>query len=81
MQTNWANAPRHERSKYCQEMAKKRRQHKAAETAAQAQAETFTAYSVELEMVEVFKYLGRFIRHDDNDDQAVRSNLGKARGG
>lgn len=79
MQTNFASAPRHERSKYCQEGAERRRQHKAAEAAAQALDETFTAYGVELEMVEVFKYLGRSIRFDDNDAQAVRINLGKAR--
>ena len=40
---------------------------------------TFTAYGDELERVEVFKYLGRLMSMDDNDTQAVRSNLRKAR--
>ena len=41
--------------------------------------ETFTAYGVTLERVESFKYLGRTIRYDDNDTQAARNNLRKAR--
>ena len=40
---------------------------------------TFTAYGDELERVEVFKYLGRLMSMDDNDIQAVRSNMRKAR--
>jgi hypothetical protein len=39
----------------------------------------FTAYGEKLERVEVFKYLGRLLSFDDNDIQAVRSNLKKAR--
>ena len=39
----------------------------------------FTAYDEELERVEVFRYLGRLLAYDDNDLQAVRSNLKKAR--
>jgi hypothetical protein len=39
----------------------------------------FTAYGAELERVEVFKYLGRLLAYDDNDNQAVRGNLKKAR--
>ncbi|KAL7523456.1 hypothetical protein ACHAXR_000188, partial [Thalassiosira sp. AJA248-18] len=39
----------------------------------------FTAYGVELERVEVFKYLGRLLTYEGNDIQAVRSNLMKAR--
>ena len=39
---------------------------------------TFTAYGVELDRVEVFKYLGRLLGMDDNDLQAVRANLKKA---
>ena len=30
--------------------------------------------------MEVFKYLGRLLAHNDNDSQAVRGNLKKARG-
>jgi hypothetical protein len=33
----------------------------------------------ELQRVEVFKYLGRLLLHDDNDTQAMRANLAKAR--
>ena len=40
---------------------------------------TFYAYEEELERVEVFKYLGRLIAFDDDDTQAVRGNLAKAR--
>ena len=39
----------------------------------------FTAYGEELEMVDVFKYLGRLIAMDDIDNQAIRSNMRKAR--
>ncbi len=40
----------------------------------------FTAYREELEQVEVFKYLGWLIADDDANNQAMRSNLRKARG-
>jgi len=33
-----------------------------------------------MECVEVFKYLGRLLAFDDNDSQAGRTNLKKARG-
>ena len=79
MQTNFSNAPRHEQSEYCQAMTQKRCQHKNAEAAAKAQDESFSAYGVELETVDSFKYLGRLLRYDDNDAMAIRSNLGKAR--
>ncbi len=39
----------------------------------------FTAYEEDLERVEVFKYLGRLLTYDNNDSQATRSNLKKAR--
>ena len=37
------------------------------------------AYGEALELVEVFKYLGRLITFNDDDIQAVRGNLKKAR--
>ena len=37
------------------------------------------AYGEELELVEVFKYLWRLITFNDDDTQAVRGNLKKAR--
>ena len=39
----------------------------------------FYAYGEDLERVEVFKYLGRLIAFDDDDTQAVRGSLVKAR--
>ncbi len=41
---------------------------------------TFSANGEELERVEVFKYLSWLISHDDADNQAMRSNLRRARG-
>jgi hypothetical protein len=39
----------------------------------------FFAYGEELKWVKVFKYLGRLLLYDDNDTQAMRGNLAKAR--
>ena len=50
----------------------------AAADAARALNVVFTAYDVELERVEVFKYLGRLLAMDDNDVKAIRANLKKA---
>ena len=47
--------------------------------AARAADESFTAYGVMLDQVEAFKYLGRTIRSDNNDAQAVSDNLRKAK--
>jgi hypothetical protein len=55
-------------------------QYAAAEHAHKALQQTFKAFRAELERVEVFKYLGRLLAYDDNDAQAVRGNLKKARG-
>jgi hypothetical protein len=64
----------------CQEGFNHKRQHKAAADSFRALDQSFTAYGEELERVEVFKYLGRLLAsYDDNDAQAVRSNLKKAR--
>ena len=40
----------------------------------------FSANGDELERVEIFKYLGWLILHDDANNQAMQSNLKKARG-
>ncbi len=54
-------------------------QHEIAATAQQSLQTHFYAYGEELERVEVFKYLGRLLAYDDNDTQAIRANLAKAR--
>ena len=54
-------------------------QHEATVDAARALEVQFTVYGEELERVEVFKYLGRLLAFDDNDVQAMRCNLKKAR--
>ncbi len=52
---------------------------KAAETTRVALTQLFTAYGDELERVEVFEYLGWLLAYDDNNTQAMRGNLKKAR--
>ncbi len=54
-------------------------QHEAAETARIALSQSFTAYGDKHERVEVFKYLGQLLAYDDNNTQAMRANLAKAR--
>ena len=54
-------------------------QRKAVSDSAKALKAKFFAYGVELERVEVFKYLGRLIAHNDEDTQSVHSNLKRAR--
>jgi hypothetical protein len=54
-------------------------QHEAAETTRVALVQSFTAYGDKLERLEVFKYLGRLLAYNDNDTQAMRANLRKAR--
>ena len=64
----------------CEGGVARKEQQAAAERAHLSLQQTFTAYGEDLERVEVFKYLGRLLAYDDNDSQAVRSNLKKARG-
>ena len=40
----------------------------------------FTVHGDVLERIEVFKYLGRLLAQDDDDAQAIRQQLRKARG-
>jgi hypothetical protein len=70
---------RHRHTRLCQEGWDKKKQHEAAEAAQIALTRTFTAYGEDLERVEVLKYLGRLVAYDDNDSQAMRSNLKTAR--
>ena len=67
----------HQSLKTCKNMHAAKLQRKAVSDSAKALEAKFFAYGVELERVEVFKYLGRLIAHDDEDTQAVRSNLEK----
>ena len=60
-------------------MTKTRQQREAVEKVASAMDVKFTAYGEELEGVDLFKYLGKLTSFDDNDIQAIRSNLKKAR--
>ena len=69
----------HHSSKTCKVMHAAKLQRKAVSDSAKALEAKFFAYGVELERVEVFKYLGRLITYDDEDTQAVRGNLKKAR--
>ena len=79
MQVNFARAPNHERSATCKRMGERFQQHFNAEIASRALEETFTAYGIELERVEVFKYLGRHLSYADSDAPTICKNLGKAR--
>ena len=56
-----------------------RLQRKAVSDSDGAMDAKFYAYGEELERVGSFKYLGRLIAFDDDDTQAVRGNLAKAR--
>ncbi len=70
----------HHRTELYQRGWERKRQHAAAVRSQEALERSFTAYGEELEIVEVFKYLGRLISYDDANNQAMRSNLRKARG-
>ncbi len=69
----------HYETALCRDGVARRVQHAAAERVHLSLSQTFTAYGKELERVEVLKYLGRLLAYDNNDAQAVRGNLKKAR--
>ncbi len=71
--------PRHQYSKECQVGVERRRQRETAISSALALRQQFTVHGDVLEHVEVFKYLGRMMAQDDNDIQAIRAQLRKAR--
>jgi hypothetical protein len=64
----------------CQRGWERKCQHEAAAWSKRPLEHTLSVNGEELERVEVFKYLGRLISHDDADTQAMRSNLRKAHG-
>jgi hypothetical protein len=58
----------------------RRHQRDMAVRSALALRQQFTVHGDVLERVEVFRYLGRLLSQDDDDIQAVRNQLRKARG-
>jgi hypothetical protein len=70
----------HYENALCKDGVARKAQHAAVERMHLALLQMFTAYSEELERVEVFKYLGRLLAYNDNDTQAERNNLKKAQG-
>ena len=81
MQPNFVTAPNpnpnndHEQSQACERMGTKFQQHVNTEVATRALEETSTAYGVDLERVQVFKYLGMNSAYADSDAQAIRKKF------
>jgi hypothetical protein len=71
--------PRHMQTKECQVGVERRKQRETAISSALALRQQFTVRGDVLERVEVYKYLGRMMAQDDDDIQAVRAQLRKAR--
>ena len=69
----------HQGTKACRAMHAAKLQQEAVSNSAAALDEKFCTYGEELEWVEVFKYLGQLIAFDNEDTQAVRGNLKRAR--
>jgi hypothetical protein len=70
----------HQTTKECQVVIERKQQREAAATSALALRQQFSVHGEALERVEVFKYLGRLLAQDDDDIQAIRAQLRKARG-
>jgi hypothetical protein len=79
MQVNPA-FPRHIRTKECQVGVERRAQRESAVASALALRRQFTVHEDALERVEVYKYLSRLLAQDDDNAQAIRQQLRKARG-
>jgi hypothetical protein len=71
--------PAHINTKECQAGMERRHQLDMAIRLALALCQQFTIQDQVLERVDVFKYLGRLLSQDNNDVQAVRAQLCKAR--
>ena len=70
----------HQNTKECQVGVERKQQREAAVTLALALRQQFLVHGEALEQVEVFKYLGRLLAQDDDDLQAIRNQMRKARG-
>ncbi len=79
MQVNPAY-PRHIRTKECRVGMDQRLQRESAISLALALRRKFNVNGTVLEWVKVFKYLGRLLVQDDDDAQAIRQQMRKARG-
>ncbi len=66
--------------KECQAGTERRHQRDMAVQSALALCKQFTVYGNVLEKVEVYRYLGCLLSQDNDDVQAMRSQLCKARG-
>ena len=73
----FCHPPNHERSQTCQRMGVKLKQHLNAEVATRALEETFTVYGVELERVQVFKYIGRYLSYIDSNALTIQRTSAK----
>jgi hypothetical protein len=71
--------PQHRLSKECQIGVEWKQQREAAVASALALQQQFLVQGNVLEQVEVFKYLGRLMSQDDDDIQAIRAQIRKAR--
>ncbi len=71
--------PRHRLSKECQIGVERKQQRETAVALALALRQQFSVRGNVLERVKVFKYLGRLMSQDDDDIQAIRAQIRKAR--
>jgi hypothetical protein len=71
--------PRHRLSKECQIGVERKQQRETAVASALALRQQFLVRGNVLEQVEVFKYLGHLISQDDDNIQAIRAQIRKAR--
>ncbi|KAL7425411.1 hypothetical protein ACHAXH_000004, partial [Discostella pseudostelligera] len=69
----------HQQTVLCRGLFDQQMQHEAVARSQDALQQGFFCGGDDLERVEVFKYLGRMLAYDDNDTQAMRANLKKAR--
>ncbi len=71
---------KHESTKMCKEAtARLKLQEKAKEHARMKDEIVFTINGKPIEMVDEFKYLGKVVTEDDDDEVAVKKNIVRAR--